>query len=428
MRLLKNILLHTPMLNVENKEDNLFQILFWNSLCIAFFLLPFGTNIPTPFFILAIVFGFGNILRARNFRISENKILLFLPLYFTIMVFSLVYTDNISVGVKLLERSLSFLFFPIIFLYTKENSLMIKRLLIFLLIGLLVSFLVNLVIASYNSISIIDGVLSIDTSINGGYSFLDSFSHGGSYFISGEFSKLLHPSYVSVYILVVLVYFIKNKFKNWLQILVTIFLLAYLFLLASRSAFMILVVISIFLIFYTKDVRKKYIMVGCFLVGLLFLSSNPRISHFYSRLKGLSSMEHYKYATSEQARLLTWDASIKLIKSEPIFGYGVGDANDVLIDKFKDLDYIYNYKKQYNAHNQFLQTLLQTGIIGFIFLLVPFVFLAIGLRKNYGFLILLILFFSLMFESMLIRFNGIVFYAIMLSLLFKKNLFNNKIL
>ncbi|GAA4279497.1 hypothetical protein GCM10022259_42220 [Aquimarina mytili] len=158
-----------------------------------------------------------------------------------------------------------------------------------------------------------------------------------------------------------------------------------------------------------------------FLLGVIVFLKNPRVFDFYSNVTELETSSKIDNTTVEKSRLLTWHASIKLIEESPLLGYGVGDTNEVLMEKYKELNYFHNYNNQYNAHNQFLQTFLQTGIIGFGVLMTIFVLLAFRMNRSRNELsVFLILFISLFFESMLVRFNGIVFLSIIVPLLLKK--------
>ncbi len=404
------------------EENNLVLTIFWNSLYTAFFLLPLGINLPTPFFIVSITLGIVNIFKSKKKLVSDNKELLLFPLYFFIMLLSLVYTDNISAGIDLLQRSLSLLFFPIIFLFVKEDASTVKKLFDFLLLGLIVSFFINLSVAFYNAISVAKGsIILFDNPLEGVSVILESITNGWNYFIGVEFSKLVNPSYVSLYILLVLSYYLKNKLQSKTQVLIITILFLYLFLLASIAAYIILAVMCLLLIYNISDKSRKYTMVIMFVLGLIVFLNNPRVFDFYSNVKDFNTTLVIDNTTVEKSRLLTWNASIKLIQEAPLLGYGVGDTNDMLIEKYKELNYFHNYKNKYNAHNQFLQTFLQTGIIGFGVLINIFILLAIRMNRSRNELsVFLILFISLFFESMLVRFNGVVFFSVIIPLLLKK--------
>ncbi|MBQ0735313.1 O-antigen ligase family protein [Aquimarina celericrescens] len=403
-------------------EDDLILTIFWNSLYTAFFLLPLGINLPTPFFLVSIILGLVNVFRSKKRLISKDKALLLFPLYFIIMVGSMIYTENISAGVALLQRSLSLLFFPIIFLFVKEDSSTVKKLFEFLLLGLIISFFINLLIACYHVFLILkEDISTLEISLEGTSALFNSLNQGWNHFLGAEFSGLVNPSYVSLYILLVLCYYLKNKLQSKTQVFIIILLFLYLFLLASIAAYLILLIISILLISNISNKSHKYTMTIIFLLGFIVFFKNPRVFDFYTNVTDTNNTLEIDNTSIERSRLLTWNASIKLIKDAPIFGYGIGDTNEVLVEKYKELNYISNYQNQYNAHNQFLQTFLQTGIIGFTVLVNIFILLALRMNRSRNEIsVFVILFISLFFESMLVRFNGIVFFSIIIPLLLKK--------
>ncbi|KAA1244335.1 O-antigen ligase [Aquimarina sp. RZ0] len=420
MKLRKRISELTEMF-YKGEQDNRVLTIFWNSLYIAFLLLPLGINLPTPFFIISIALGVINIFKSEKKFISDNKILLLFPLYFFIISGSLVYSENISDGIDLTQRSLSLLLFPIIFLFVKEDASTVKKLFDFLLFGLIISFFINFSLAISNLAEIIEGDLMYRLSLRGFYSFLGVIADGWNYLVEAEFSQLVNPSYLSLYILLVLSYYLKNKLTSGLRFFIVIILFLYLFLLASGAAYLILILMSVLLIFNISDRSKRYTMLILFCLGLTVFLKNPRVFDFYTEATVYEQTMEYDNSTLEKFRLLSWDASIELIKSAPLLGYGIGDANDILIEKYKELGYDYNYENKYNSHNQFLQTLLQTGSVGFGVLITIFILLAIRMKRSRNeFSVFLILFISLMFESMLVRFNGIVFLSIVIPLLLKK--------
>ncbi|MFP2997935.1 O-antigen ligase family protein [Spongiivirga sp. MCCC 1A20706] len=398
------------------EKSNWIRTIFWNSLYVAFLLLPLGINLPTPFFVGAIALGVVNIFQSKTDFVSDNKALLLLPLYFVLGALSLFYTHDLSAGIELLIRSLSLLFFPIIFLFVKEDASTVKKLFDFLLVGLILSFFVNVGIALQDSLADIDKV-----DYNSVYGFFDSIAYGFDNFIGGQFSSLVNPSYLSLYILLVLSYYLKKKMKSVLQLVVLLILFLYIFLLASKAAYLVLFIMTLLFVIKIRDKNQQYMALVILLLGLIVFLNNPRIFDFYQRIKDYDRTEQYNELASEKSRLQSWDASVQLIKEQPIFGYGLGDANQVLIDKYEELEYNRNKEEKYNAHNQFLQTMLQTGILGLGVLITIFIVLGKRLRRSKNeFAVFLILFVSLFFESMLVRFNGIVFLSIIIPLLLKK--------
>src|SRR5690606_35900556 len=152
---------HIKILFYGDENSTLVQRVFWNSLYIAFFLLPIDINYPTPFFILAIIFGGINIFKADRSIIGENKVLLIFPLYFIIQALSLIYTAHLSEGFDLVIRSLSLLLFPILFLFVKEDASSVRKLFDFLLYGLVLSFLMNLSTVIYDVVGKVHEMITV---------------------------------------------------------------------------------------------------------------------------------------------------------------------------------------------------------------------------------------------------------------------------
>jgi hypothetical protein len=125
------------------------------------------------------------------------------------------------------------------------------------------------------------------------------------------------------------------------------------------------------------------------------------------------------YKTGNEIRLVMWMVTIQEIIAHPL-GVGTGNVDEVLSHRLLSK----NQKKlaekdengtiQFNPHNQFLQTSLEVGIVGgLILLLVVSMWFKIGWNsKNWMLLILSAsLAFNGLFESMLQRQSGIVFYS-----------------
>jgi O-antigen ligase len=123
-------------------------------------------------------------------------------------------------------------------------------------------------------------------------------------------------------------------------------------------------------------------------------------------------------------RLLSWDASLKLVAKQPIGGYGVAHAQEQLDNEYQRLDYAYPLKEHLNAHNQFLQFWIESGIAGFALWALVFIllflkttpFLPANRYLIYSFI--LILFINSLFESVLNRFSGISFISFALCFIF----------
>lgn len=408
---------HIKSLFYGDENSTLVQRVFWNSLYIAFFLLPIDINYPTPFFVLAIIFGAMNIIKADRTYIGENKVLLVFPLYFSVILISLLYTSHLSEGVDLIVRSLALLLFPIIFLFVKEDASSVRKLFDFLLYGLVFSFFMNLSTVIYDVVGRVYDMITQGVEL----SFWEGLGVSWRLFMNDQFSNLVSPSYVSLYILLVLSYYLKKELNTVWRLLCVLILFTYLFLLGNEAAYYTLFLMAILLILRVKDRSKRYLLVCVFILGTIVFVKNPHFFHG-SRVNE-TTLNTQDIPISEHDRWLSWKAAVAAIEQAPLLGYGIGDAKDVIVAKYKELGPAYqvHVKHRYNAHNQFLQTWLETGIVGIFILLFIFTWLAFYMRRSSNeFAVFLALFIALIFESMLVRFNGIVFFSIIVPLLLKK--------
>lgn len=123
---------------------------------------------------------------------------------------------------------------------------------------------------------------------------------------------------------------------------------------------------------------------------------------------------------STSDRLLIWRASNEIIKDNFYTGVGTGDVKDVLLEKYKERNLWYSYEHKLNTHNQFLQTFIALGVLGFLALLaslfVPLMY-AIKRKNMIHVFFILIVFFNILVESMFENQAGVVFYAFFSSFL-----------
>jgi len=119
--------------------------------------------------------------------------------------------------------------------------------------------------------------------------------------------------------------------------------------------------------------------------------------------------------SSRDPRFLIWKSAIKIAGDKPLIGVGIGDARNELTKEYISLGKEEMIKERLNAHNQFLEVLLESGITGLIFFLTIFVlmfYIAVKDRNLvYGtFTILVFMFFII--ESILYRFAGVSFFSL----------------
>lgn len=124
---------------------------------------------------------------------------------------------------------------------------------------------------------------------------------------------------------------------------------------------------------------------------------------------------------SVSERMIVWDASIRLISENFMIGVGTGDVKDELYKKYMMMNHKYAAEMKLNAHNQFLQTFISIGFPGFLLIVLILMYpliLSIQRGKVLYLVFLLLIIMNFLVESMLERQEGVLFYAVMNTLLF----------
>jgi O-antigen ligase len=244
-----------------------------------------------------------------------------------------------------------------------------------------------------------------------------------NYFFGTDFALTHHPTYLAMYVILSACISFEAFFDNKLQLLFRIgwllsgiILLISLYFLSSRTGIIsALIIIPLFIIIEFKRLKKWWISVMLILATaamlLFFYLSNERIKYYFPHNSVSSVMEKLMLDN----RVPIWRASLNVIKRNLIFGAGAGDASYELQKEYLSEGYSEMYYNNLNAHDQYLEILLSTGLIGliiFISIISYMVYLAKRQRNLvYGLFILIVLIFFL-FESILNRIAGVTFFSL----------------
>ncbi len=339
--------------------------------------------------------------------------------YYIIYLIGILYSENLKFGMFDLGIKVSLLIFPILFSSLEQNffkNLKLPLILNIYLSGCLLGSLICLANATYQY-------------------YKDSCYTGNFYYTN--FSILFHPGYFSMYlnfaiaILAFLIikrstFSIQNSYKSFLLIL---FFSVIIVLLSSKAGLVTLIIIIITIIGYLVIRNKKYKagIILCIIIMpimIVLLKVFPNSLERMNNTRKLFMNKAYTNNLSEDetsGRILIWKTSLKVMKENPIFGVGTGDVKDVLLNTYKKLNIKSAYEKKLNAHNQYFQTFIATGIIGFLILWLGLLLPAMIAFKqnNIIYLLFIIIFgFNILVESMLEVQAGVVFYGFFNSRLF----------
>jgi len=391
------------------KIDAVFLVQLALGIVFASVLLP--TNVKS---IAIIIFGASvlNLILGRKWYFNRGFFIVN-TLVYILLIFSLIYSQDVAYGIKKLTTMLSLVLFPLIFalINKEERAVIFKNLNIYLSIYVFSVFL-------FNVIALVFWLVNRPE-----YDLAQIFQHFPTLVLGFMGKYSIHPIYLSMHIGVALLfsfYIIRDlNSKKLIAAILAIDLTLVFFLLWFAKKGPLIALVLIFTLFVAFQRKKKfirpYIIVLCTLIFLVAVI--PTTRNKFIELMKMESLENGTI-TSTNIRYSIYANTQELIAESPFFGYGIGDYNHKLHQNFKKNKEAILVKGGYNAHNQFLSFLLIGGIIALgLFGLTIGVNLVYAIRFDNQILILLVFFYIvIMFtENILEREDGVIYFAFFLS-------------
>lgn len=383
--------------------------------------------------LLIIIFSVFSVLNFKHLSFSKKHLFyigfIALPLILEILFFW--NNDSLKMGMKSLEKNLSLVLLPVFIIgsYQNINFKIILNYFRYISTSILLVLLIRFAIISPDLVQkYINGIHLWEM----GYMFANSFKN--------------HAPVVNMHIaflIIVHVYFLlKEAFSkqlviNILLILVSVFSL---FVVNTRISLAttivgVLLVVADFVIKKKNISLKKTLKIAVgssvLIIAVLFVAfkTNPYMKEKYGnatfaymdKIGKLDEIEHpeTRVFNAFVTRLSIWKSAWELGNKSPVIGYGSSDGKKELVHYFETTNQKFLAKYEFPVHNQPLDYFLKYGFIGLIsvliYLLYP-IFLGIKSRE------IIMVFFGLnflisnLFDDFLIRFDGIVFYGLWVSL------------
>jgi len=332
---------------------------------------------------------------------KNKKVFLALSIPFWMALIGLLYTEDVSPAFRDIELKVPFLIFPLIF-----SSVKLKKESFHFAMK---NFLSGLVAAT-----ILTGIKVLYFKLNdlGDYLYYQNFSD----FIGK------HTTYFSLFVVIAMLFllhkFFTSKSNRHYYIFIYLCFVGVLYLLSVRISVIGLAAGSLILIIHHLHSKLKYVIIVLvpLLLGSLYLMPN-----FQKRFEP-SQIENSQIDDAD-FRKLHWQAVVQTIAHNSLLiGNGTRGNRDYLYSKYKDSGLTSAYEEEYNAHNQYLEILLDFGILGLLFFLLMLFYIArLTLKDNYlSFSILCVFVIFMLTESILERQSGIVLFSYMISLILLK--------
>ncbi|MBO4504519.1 MAG: O-antigen ligase family protein [Bacteroidales bacterium] len=257
-----------------------------------------------------------------------------------------------------------------------------------------------------------------------------------------------HPTYVAMYMTFALFLLLKDSLDHWTTttkayritaIAASALLFLTIILLQSKAGLICIALLSIIWIFYyfairlRKPIQSLLVMAavaGCaFLVYQSGIIGNNRAQDTIEQLKTHQKNDSSGKGSSE-IRLTIWKCAWEVSLKHLPWGTGTGDAIEDMKLNALEKNYTNLLKHSYNAHCQYIQELMETGIVGLIVIVVYCLFTMIeSFRKKsivyvtFALLVMLNISVECMFE---VR-SGVAFIAITNVLLWRMDNTQEKI-
>ncbi|MFM7023841.1 MAG: O-antigen ligase family protein [Flavobacteriales bacterium] len=291
-------------------------------------------------------------------NLKNQKYLLLLGVMYVLYFTYFFISNDKKAAAQELELKMSLFIAPLVFLCSKIKWMVIreKALFVYLLscVGSLLAF-IGLAFSKYME------------------------SHDADFFFYQNLSPFMHVGYYALHLTTALAIALrwtlltpKGRKRKYFYASVAVLLGLGIVLSTSKAALICAFILFIIAASRYVYLTNKWLRASVALVVLLLLlaAAYLYLPDFKYRIDTFISSLNNKpvYPDSTNSREMVWDCAVELMGKEPIAGYG-SDANQKLLDCYAQREMNYELTQKLNAHNEFFQLYLETGILGLVALL-----------------------------------------------------------
>ena len=319
--------------------------------------------------------------KIRFYEYFEIKPFLFLNLYFLVIFLILCFlSENINQVLEI-EKYLPFILYPLFFftnreeLNKKDTINCVRKILVF---GATITFFASFCYSLWRMFFLEENINPIYIT----YSFLtDLFG--------------VHLIYLSAFYLLAIMFCLDFYYQKQYQIsnkkylFISAFLFFALILLSSRTA-----LIASFFVIFTKIIilnKKNIKRIILIMFSIIFLGSVLIFCIPILKERVVNINKNVSSYSGISLRIKIWENAIEVFKKSPIYGYGISNSQDVLLNQYHQVNFRRAFLKNFNAHNQYLQSLIDSGVIGLIFLILMLMSPILFFRNKTNFILFTIL-------------------------------------
>ena len=340
--------------------------------------------------VLSLFFGFKKTLLS-NLLFNSWEILA----YSVVLILGLLYTTDLTQGLRVLETNFSVLVIPIIIACLQPTQKQLNNIWQSFILGVLTA-------------SVICFLFAINSFIQD-----KEYTHFFYYNLTDPIG--FQPTYFAYYLsfgICLLLYTLYAKqlaMSRSVIVVGILFLFFMLMLTASRTVYIgMLFVLSFFILKYffdeTGKSNRNIALLSAFLLLVMLLIN-------YFDLNG--SLTVSPESTDYWERFTLWDAALRA-NPNPLLGVGTGDYKTALNQYYQSQGMELFANESYNSHNQFIQIYFSNGILGLLalgLLICRPLYLSFKVQNPQGILIIFPFIIYGVTEVFLGRFQGIVFFV-----------------
>ena len=312
---------------------------------------------------------------------------------------------NHQTALSEVETKISYLAFPLLFLFTSNSILHSLRRFQWALVSGCVFFAVTCHV----------------------HAFFGFFETGlWEEFVYGRLSWTFHPTYLGFFYLLSMVFLASefldstSKKKSNLLLLGIVFFSLETAFMASRAGFLALFLFYVVFVFYVfrneKNRKRALVVVSSSMLSfiIMFLSFSPisgRAKEAVENSRSLSETKKEEKVASTSERIVSWQTAWEISRDYPL-GVGTGNWKSHFNERYTLKGANFSAEHSHPAHNAYLQILVEWGWIGLFTLLVLLVAgfkRALELNDLFFLMFVLGVSFHFIFESMLELQQGLVF-------------------
>lgn len=348
--------------NIQIQKIGVFLIYFYP------ISLVIGPAVAESIILLSILF-FVKLIK-KNFKLlfKINIFQFFIYFYIYLIVCSLLGFDNVYSLKSSLPYIRFILFTFIVYLLLIEKK--IDHNILFWSLFLLILFLMMDLLVQFKFGSNLFG-----------FEKVGHFRYGGMFndeLILGSYLVKIFPVFLAF------LYIKKNRNNDYFCIFFLLILVFITLLIGERTSFVlsILLFLIIFIYLKIKLIHKSLILIISLLIGLIFLNldsnNNVKDRMFNSPLQSIYKNKNIVIFTENHEKL--YKTSFKMFLDSPVIGHGPKSFRKIC--KLKKFYIEEKEVCQTHPHNIYFQILLETGIIGFLFILSLMIHLFKMIRKQ----------------------------------------------